>query len=157
GTRSCATPATGPRRPARVRGRCALSCRSRSASRTKTRAAAVSYSTPRTRNRRHAQPCAASQRAELATEKRRGVTGVAEAHVLLRLAGGDAGNMASDAAGTPRPVKIRLLMCAAALLAAAAAPAPGASSDACTLLDAAQLSTLLGVALEPGRHVMPGA
>jgi hypothetical protein len=65
--------------------------------------------------------------------------------------------MASDAAGTPRLVKIRLLMCAAPLLAAAAAPASGVSTDACTLLDAARLSTLLGVALEPGRHVMPGA
>ena len=66
--------------------------------------------------------------------------------------------MASDAAGTPRLVKIRLLMCAAPLLAAAAAPAtPAASADACALLDAARLSALLGVALEPGRHVMPGA
>ena len=53
-------------------------------------------------------------------------------------------------------MKLRLLICAAPLLAAVS-PAPGASADACTLLDAARLGTLLGVALEPGRHVMPGA
>ena len=48
-------------------------------------------------------------------------------------------------------------MCAALLLAAAAAPGAAAPADACTLLDAGPLSALLGVALEPGRHVMPGA
>jgi len=85
------------------------------------------------------------------------VTGVAEARALLRLGAGDAGKMATDAAGTPRLVKTALPIAAALLLAAAAAPGAAARTDACTLLDAAQLSALLGVALEPGRHVMPGA
>lgn len=47
--------------------------------------------------------------------------------------------------------------CLALLLAAAASAAHGAPEDACTLLSAPQLSALLGVTLEPGRHVMPSA
>lgn len=85
------------------------------------------------------------------------MTEVAEARALLRLGADDAGKMAADAAGTPRLVKTPLPMCAALALAGAAAPVAAAPTDACALLDATQLSALLGVALAPGRHVMPGA
>jgi hypothetical protein len=85
------------------------------------------------------------------------VTEVAEVRALLRLGGSDVRKLAADAAGMPRLVKRVLPMCAALLLAAAAAPGAATPADACTLLDAGQVSALLGVALEPGRHVLPSA
>jgi len=59
--------------------------------------------------------------------------------------------------GRPPVVRNPLAACAALFLSAAAGAAAPAPGDACTLLSAPQLSALLGVALEPGSHVMPGA
>lgn len=65
--------------------------------------------------------------------------------------------MTSDAAGTPRVVKKPTAVAMALLFATAASAAHGAPADACALLSAPRLSSLLGVPLEPGHHVMPGA